>query len=129
MLQVQGLGIAASCYDRGVDDENVVEVYWAKDAPQAHLVKTVLRRAGIDAQVVGEMLQQAIGELPMGPTTSPRVWVAKSDEARARAVIAEWERERRTAPAAAGAPWTCPGCGAEVDAGFDLCWKCQGPRP
>lgn len=111
-----------------MDDDAVVEVYWAADAPQAHLVKTVLERAGIEVHVVGEMLQQAVGELPMGPATSPRVWVPKEDEARARAVIAEWEKqgsEDRTEPQA---PWTCPGCGEQVDGNFDICWKCQAPK-
>jgi hypothetical protein len=112
-----------------VDDANVVEVYWAKDAPHAHLVKTALQKAGIPAEVVGEMLQAAVGDLPWGPSTSPRVWVAKQDEARARAVIAEWERQRREEPDDGGVTWACPHCGAEVDAGFDVCWKCQGPRP
>lgn len=112
-----------------MDDTNVVEVYWAKDAPHAHLVKTVLQKAGIPAEVVGEMLQAAVGELPMGPASSPRVWVSKGDEARARAIIAEWEKERREEPAGESAPWVCAHCGAEVDAGFDLCWKCQRPRP
>ncbi len=112
-----------------MDDANVVEVYWAKDAPHAHLVKTILQKAGIPAEVVGEMLHAAVGELPMGPTTSPRVWVPKGDEQRARAIIAEWEKQRRETPATETPPWACPHCGAEVDAGFDLCWKCQRPRP
>ena len=112
-----------------MDDENVVEVYWAADAPQAHLVKAVLKKAGIEAQVVGEMLQAAVGNLPWGPSTSPRVWVAKTDEAHARAIIAEWEQERRDEPTGETSPWACPHCGAEVDAGFEICWKCQGPRP
>lgn len=111
-----------------MDDDAVVEVYWAADAPQAHLVKTVLEKAGIEVHVVGEMLQQAVGDLPMGPTTSPRVWVPKEQEARARALIAEWEQERRANLAEPQAPWTCPACGEAVDGNFDICWKCQAPR-
>ena len=129
MLQVRRPESRLPATIRGVDDENVVEVYWAADAPQAHLVKAVLRKAGIEAQVVGEMLQAAVGELPFGPATSPRVWVAKTDEDRARAVIAEWEKERRDQPTSGRTPWTCPHCDADVDAGFDLCWKCQAKRP
>jgi len=111
-----------------VDDAGVVEVYWAADAPQAHLVKTVLERAGIEVHVVGEMLQGAVGELPMGPTTSPRLWVPKGAEARARAVIAEWEKRLRVERTEERAPWACPRCGEEVDGNFDICWKCQASR-
>lgn len=111
-----------------MDDDAVVEVYWAADAPQAHLVKTVLEKAGIEVHVVGEMLQQAAGDLPLGPATSPRIWVHKEDEERARAVIAAWERERREDRMEQPAPWTCSRCGEQVDGTFDICWKCQAPR-
>jgi len=111
-----------------VDDPGVVEVYWAADAPQAHLVKTVLEKAGIDVRVVGEMLQAGLGELPMGPATSPRIWVPRKDEARARAVIAELEKHRHDDRTEQRAPWDCPRCGEEVEGNFDICWKCQAPR-
>jgi Flp pilus assembly protein TadB len=91
-------------------------------------VKTVLKKAGIDARVVGEMLQAALGELPMGPATSPRVWVPRKDETRARAVIAEWEQQRSEDRTEERAPWACPRCGEEVEGSFDICWKCQAPR-
>ena len=111
-----------------MDAEGVVEVYWAADAPQAHLVKTVLKKAGIDARVVGEMLQAALGELPMGPATSPRIWVPRKDEARARAIIAAWEKQRSEDRTEERAAWACPRCGEEVEGSFDICWKCQAPR-
>jgi Flp pilus assembly protein TadB len=74
------------------------------------------------------MLQAAVGELPWGPVTSPRVWVSKQDEARALAIIAEWERQHRDDRTEQRAPWACPRCGEEVEGNFDICWKCQAPR-
>lgn len=44
------------------------------------------------------------------------VQVAEQDWDAAQAVM-------RAAPG--GEPWVCPSCGARVDAGFDLCWRCS----
>ncbi len=106
---------------------DVVEVYWAADAQDAHAVKAMLLDAGIHADVVGELLVGAIGEIPMGPVTSPRVWVRSEDEARARPLVAEWERDRKAEPQ--GDPWQCGKCDSPVDAGYDLCWSCGSERP
>ena len=101
-----------------------MEVYWATDAQDAHLAKALLEDAGIAARVVGEMLLGVVGELPMGPNTAPRVWVAASDAERARALVAEWEK--RTPK---GVAWSCANCGENVGGQFDLCWNCESPRP
>ena len=106
--------------------EDVAEVYWAADPQDAHQVRALLEEAGVRARVVGEMLSAAAGELPMGPAGSPRVWVPKSDEARARQVVEDWEKKRNTERAGEG--WKCPQCGAAVDANFDICWNCQSAR-
>ena len=112
-----------------MDSEGSVDIYWARDAQEAHEIKGVLERAGIEAHVLGEMLAGATGELPMGPSVSPQVWVAKDDEACARRLCREWEQERDAARAGPALPWTCPRCGESVEGTFDLCWKCEGPRP
>jgi hypothetical protein len=56
---------------------------------EAHLVGNLLRDAGIDNRVLGEFLQGAAGELPVGRLV--RVVVADEEADEARAVIAEWE--------------------------------------
>ena len=38
----------------------------------------------------------------------------------------DWEAGQAVMRAAPGGePWVCPVCGATVDAGFDLCWRCS----
>lgn len=59
------------------------------------------------------------GELPID-SSLPQVWVDHDDDAaRARALI----EAHVTAPPN-GAPRTCPACGEENPASFDLCWSC-----
>ena len=111
-----------------MSEEETVEIYWAKDAQEAHQVKALLERAGISARVVGELLIGGAGELPMGLATSPRVWVSRADAGRARQLCAEWEQARGSDRAAGGSPWTCARCGSSVEGNFDICWSCQSPR-
>mgnify|MGYP000064788722 CR=1 FL=1 len=53
------------------------------------MLADLLEQVGIMAQVQGDMLQGAVGELPAAGLAS--VWVAESDEARAREVITDFE--------------------------------------
>ena len=105
--------------------EPTVEVYWARDAQDAHLVAGLLQSEGIEAVVVGEMLQAAAYELAVGPSSSPRVRVGAADEQRALAVIAASQLSRGDETE----PWTCGNCGEQVEGNFDICWKCESPRP
>lgn len=57
---------------------------------EAHLVSNLLQDAGIGNQVLGEFLQGAAGELPVGRLV--RVVVADEAADEARAVIAEWDK-------------------------------------
>ena len=110
-------------------ESSVVEVYASADGHEAHLLKNALEDAGIQARVVGDQLQSAGGELPLGWTIAPRIWVAQADEERARQVIATWEDMRQSGYAEADSPvWDCPHCGEEVEGNFDVCWHCQHPR-
>ena len=61
-------------------------VFEALSSLEAHLVKIRLIGEGIEAQVGGDYLQGAMGELPaMGFL---RVWVEDRDASRAKAIIA-----------------------------------------
>jgi hypothetical protein len=64
-------------------------VFHARDGIEAHMLADLLEQVGIMAQVQGDMLQGAVGELPAAGLAS--VWVAESDESRAREVIADFE--------------------------------------
>ena len=80
-------------------DSNVrlVEVYRAKDALQAHLIRGALKDSGIVAFVEGDLLQAAIGDLPMGWPTAPRIMVGESDAAAALKILDEFDRGKTVA--------------------------------
>jgi hypothetical protein len=107
-----------------------VAVYWATIAQDAHLVSALLADSGIDARVVGETPEGG-GAVPRyGLRTSLNsaicVWVVDRDRARALEIISGWENQRGADEAAA---WKCAQCGEAVEGNFDVCWKCQSPRP
>ncbi|MCA9267697.1 MAG: DUF2007 domain-containing protein [Planctomycetales bacterium] len=97
-------------------------IYSAGHIEEAYLVRELLADAGIDAVIENEALQGAVGELPFGPATSPRLRVATENAAKARDVVRMFEHQQRmkrgqpepAAPPPAGSPtdWPeCPDCG------------------
>lgn len=108
-------------------DTSVVEVYSAGSALEAYALKNALETAGVDARVVGDVLQAAAGDLPLGQPITPRIWVRKDDEQQARAIIEGW-REQRSRPGDEATPWHCSACGEEVSGGFEVCWQCGAGR-
>lgn len=73
-----------------------VEVYRAANALQAHLLQATLIDAGIRSQIVGELRQGGLGDLPLG-WSIPRILVDADDEAAARELIVDWEAQAGTA--------------------------------
>jgi hypothetical protein len=87
---------------------------------EANLFKSVLETRNILSVLEGEQtvgllwhLGNAIGGI--------KLQVAETDWDAASAVLAETHHAR-------GPAWKCPKCGADVDATFDLCWKCGVDR-
>src|SRR4051812_44621270 len=78
---------------------NPVEVYSAGDRIEANALCEELADAGIEAAIVGDSLQSAVGNLPF-TAVGPRVWVPNSDRERARLIIEQW-RHRVWPPRAA----------------------------
>lgn len=72
-----------------MDTERVrfVEIYRAANVSEAHAARLALESAGIRARVEGEVLQGAMGELPLGWSTSPRIIVAIEDADNAREIL------------------------------------------
>ncbi|MHC4957921.1 MAG: putative signal transducing protein [Planctomycetota bacterium] len=68
---------------------NLIEVYAARDVTHAYLLKHRLEDAGIEVMVANESLQGAIGEIPAGLATSPRILVDEADVERAVALLKE----------------------------------------
>ena len=64
-------------------------LYEASSAIEAHMLRDLLRQVGLTAQIQGEHLQGALGELPAAGLV--RLLVDEPDYAAARAVIDDWE--------------------------------------
>ena len=132
------------------------KLFSAADPMEANLVRGLLEEAGIVANVQGEALWSARGELPFGPNTSPTVFVKDEDFERARDVISEYEWKSKVVPARCPdcdydlsrspgpacpecgwqfrrqeslLPWLCPKCQQQLDAQFTDCWQCGTERP
>lgn len=95
-------------------------VYVAQDMMDAALLRQRLDQAGIHSGLKNDLLQGALGELPL--TLRPEVFVYdEADIAPARQCVADLE-------AAMGSPVQgevlCGKCGEQNPANFELCWKC-----
>lgn len=101
-----------------------LEVYSAADIPEAHLVLAVLEDADIEARIVGDHLQGAVGDLP-AVSIAPRIWVHAQNFAKAREVIKAWQQEMRESRETPAAKWDCSSCGETNEPAFELCWNCQ----
>ncbi len=112
-----------------MSEDDIVEVYIAADGPEAHFLRNMLIDAGINAEVLGGTVSSSLG-LPAGVEAAPSVLVHKADEARAREILTEWEKQHRK-PHPDDEPrraWKCPNCSELVDEEYELCWNCQTPR-
>ena len=76
-----------------------VEVFTASNLPHAYVIKNALAAHGIEASVGNEHLQGALGDLPPGLMTAPRILVEASHAEKARAIIEEAERRISEIPA------------------------------
>ena len=105
------------------------EVYIAADPADAHVNKLYLADEGIVARISGEQLQSAMGDLPPGEATAPRLLVLEADYDRAKELIARAESlHQYSNDLPELTPWTCPKCSESVDGTFDICWNCQYDR-
>lgn len=102
-------------------------VYYASDIVDAHLARQFLEQNGIPAHVTGDMLSQAGGELPLGLSTAPAVWVSDEDADAAREMLNRFEDERESLDLQPD--WICPNCANENPGHFDSCWSCEQERP
>jgi len=81
-------------------EDRLVEAYSAKDAMEAHFLRLVLEEHDIPVRVINDGLGFALGDLPLGWLTSPKLWVREEDLAMTRALITEWQKTRRANAAA-----------------------------
>ena len=104
------------------------KVYVARHPTEAHFLKGLLASQGIEAEIRGEALFGARGELPVTSDTCPSVWVLDDSQLdRALLLIAEYERRERP-PDSLGEPWCCSSCGEDLEPQFPECWRCGTAR-
>jgi hypothetical protein len=103
-----------------------VEIYRPKNLMQAHAIRMALEDAGVDVRIEGELLQSALGEIPFGWDTLPRILVDSSQLNAARGIV-----ERSDARAAAEPPGDetdestrCLACGCEMANTETTCASC-----
>jgi hypothetical protein len=104
------------------DPEDLVSVYQGENPTEAYLVHNLLVDAGIPAEVTEE--NGPLAGLQIDP---PNVFVKQADVERARAIVAEYEKEQEER--AHRPDWTCPKCHAKVIGAFDECDVCGADRP
>jgi membrane protease YdiL (CAAX protease family) len=106
---------------------NLVELYRARGLPEAHALRAALEAAGIAVRVENEYLQGAVGDLPLGWSTAPRLLVPRADEIAARACLDEFLRPAEPTAddyclacrAPLGNAAVCPACGWSYAADSD----------
>ena len=104
-------------------ETELLEVYSADNVPEAYLVKAALEAAGIEARVVGDHLQNAVGDLP-AIAIAPRVWVHAENFDHARKII-DQQQARRQSTSGSAIGWKCAQCGEPNGPSFEICWQCQ----
>lgn len=76
-------------------DLKFVEAYRAAHPIQAHALRLALEEAGIRVVIENEALQGAIGDVPPGWSSAPRLMVEDSNLATARAIIGQTDHSER----------------------------------
>lgn len=70
-----------------MSSQSLTEVYRAASVLDAKLMQASLESAEIPAVVTGELLQNALGDIPLGWSTAPRIMVPEEFVNAARTVI------------------------------------------
>jgi hypothetical protein len=109
-----------------VSQPEFVEIYRPKNLMQAHAIRIALEDAGIRVHIEGELLQSAVGELPLGWDTLPRIVVEESQVELARQIV-----ERLDVQMANNLPEIepdgvsrCLACGSEMSETETQCASC-----
>ena len=90
-----GYNAGMSEEQKATDSSKLVEVFRASNAAEAHLLSDILNDAGIANRIDGEFLQGAIGEVPPGWQSAPRIMVLERHAQNARAIIDGLQQSRR----------------------------------
>jgi len=101
------------------------KIYGSHDPILVAQLREVLEANHIACLTRNDFLLGAAGELP--PTECwPEIWVLEDFQAEQARELVQAFLQAAEQPAR---PWTCPGCGEQVDAPFSQCWRCGFERP
>lgn len=106
---------------------NLVEIYRAKNLPQAMLLQTALEEAGIRSTLDNEILDGAPGDLALGWPTAPRIMVDSPEEASAREIALRFDQaeiENAEAHDRDDDSAICLECGKLMPPGAEACLDC-----
>jgi hypothetical protein len=78
--------------------DELVEVTVARDIPHAYMIKGLLEEAGIQVHVGNENLQTAVGLVPPGYSTAPRIIVLESQAKQALQILKDLEDSKGRGP-------------------------------
>lgn len=95
--------------------EDRIEIYRTRGLPEAYAISNLLEARGILAHIENELLQGALGDLPLGWSTAPRIIVERRHEMPARAILAEFVRDNPTNEREDDAPLSCFVCGTMME--------------
>jgi hypothetical protein len=68
--------------------DKYIDVFTANDVAQAYVIKWALENADIPVQIENEILQGALGSLPVDGTAAPKVCVPQSSLEQAESIVA-----------------------------------------
>jgi len=88
---------------------------------EAASAQALLEQSGIVSTLLGGQIRTTLSYVGTA-VEYVKLMVAQDDVTAARDLLAREDQEAsgRTVRSA----WTCPLCGSDVDAGFDVCWNC-----
>jgi hypothetical protein len=72
-----------------------IVIYTAANLPQAHVLRNTLEELGIPASITNDAVQLAVGDVPAGWATAPRVVVDEQQAELARRVALEFDAASR----------------------------------
>jgi hypothetical protein len=104
-------------------DDKLTTIYTAATPVQAKMLQNMLDDEGIQAYLVNDALQAAVGEVPFGWTTAVRVAVSSDHAEEARAIAEDFEGQLLQEPGASSAE-----PGEAIAHLWPACPTCRKPR-
>ena len=107
------------------------KIYVADGPGDAHLLRGLLEREGIDVVIRGADFVPLQGGTLFGMETRPSLWVLAHDAvlyARAVEIAEEYATSKGAPVSTEGETWRCRKCGETIEAQFTACWSCGTER-